>query len=222
MAAGPSNKVMRYFYLDTINEHVSRLISFTKYVPTYTYIWYRKITFKALYLLASRSKDCKSNEAPSRTENKHKDWGRGREMANLKTNTSLTIFMSKSVVLAGPIVGQSLFVAVWEINFLTIHYWPFCQTENALAASFIILHGPNYSLGAHIYCSMCFQRKSKQCDRTCLIFGHLEKWNFAPTHKIYQSKFKILPSTIPTLSKWSKFFILVPKWRSFAKSGHTD
>ena len=39
--------------------------------------------------------------------------------------------------------------------------------------------------------------------------------------QIWQNKFKIWLNTKWTLSKWSKCFNVVPKWRNFAKSGHT-
>ena len=37
------------------------------------------------------------------------------------------------------------------------------------------------------------------------------------SYKIYQSKCKNLPNTKRTFSKWP----IVPKWRNFAKSGHS-
>ena len=39
--------------------------------------------------------------------------------------------------------------------------------------------------------------------------------------QICQNKLKILPNTKWTLSKWPKCFNILPKWRNFAKSGHT-
>ena len=38
---------------------------------------------------------------------------------------------------------------------------------------------------------------------------------------ICQSKFKRFPNTKWNRSKWPKFLNVVPKWRNFAKSGHT-
>ena len=46
--------------------------------------------------------------------------------------------------------------------------------------------------------------------------------NCAEAYKICQSKFQIFPNTKWTLSKWPKFFNIMPKWRNFAKSGHTE
>ena len=40
------------------------------------------------------------------------------------------------------------------------------------------------------------------------------------TLKICQQNFKALPDIKWTLSKWPKFFNIVPKWRNFTKSGH--
>ena len=31
-----------------------------------------------------------------------------------------------------------------------------------------------------------------------------------------------LPNTKPTFKKWPKTFKILPRWRNFAKSGHTD
>ena len=46
--------------------------------------------------------------------------------------------------------------------------------------------------------------------------GHLQHWNFAKNHKIYYSKFKILPNTHMNPFKWPKFFT------KSAKCCHTE
>ena len=60
----------------------------------------------------------------------------------------------------------------------------------------------------------------------CLIifslFGRLQKWNFSQRHDIFgQSRFIILPSNKYPLICSPKNFKVLPKWRNFAKSGHT-
>ena len=52
-------------------------------------------------------------------------------------------------------------------------------------------------------------------------FGHLQQWKFTIMHTLCcQSWFKILPKTTPT--KIGSLVKNLPKWRNFAKFGHTD
>ena len=48
-----------------------------------------------------------------------------------------------------------------------------------------------------------------------IIFQHLEQWKFAQKYKIFA---KVGSQFCQILKKWQMFF---PKWRNFAKSGHT-
>ena len=41
-------------------------------------------------------------------------------------------------------------------------------------------------------------------------------------YKICQNQLKVLPKTKCILSKWPKYYNCDPKWRKFAKSGHTE
>ena len=45
--------------------------------------------------------------------------------------------------------------------------------------------------------------------------------NMPNSVKKYQFRIKILPSTNKTLAKFPKACKILPKWRKFAKSGHT-
>ena len=49
-----------------------------------------------------------------------------------------------------------------------------------------------------------------------------ENKNLPKTQKIYLSKFKILPNYKRTLSKWPKYFNIMPMGPNFAESGHTE
>ena len=55
----------------------------------------------------------------------------------------------------------------------------------------------------------------------CLMFGHLKLRKFAQRHKNCQNRFKFLTCTELTLQKLLKTFLILPKWRNFAKSDRT-
>ena len=64
-----------------------------------------------------------------------------------------------------------------------------------------------------------------QCDQmaksfqSMWLFTTMKTWQIAK--HFCQSKDNILPNTKKTLKKLPNSFIIVPKWRNFAKSGHT-
>ena len=53
------------------------------------------------------------------------------------------------------------------------------------------------------------------------IFGHLQQWTFAPITKMAKVGLQILPNMKETLQKLPTILKCSPKWRIFAKSGHT-